>query len=169
MFLTCFLCQWQKSRGIKFFIPKMWLSHGFLVLIYLSSFGRKQLSYSVACGVFPDKGWSLSLLQGQEHSLPLSLQKSPGFLSFFLFLSLLVLISVQCYFTVVLISNFLMIYDFWVFLIYLFTICMFSLARCSDLSILNEVVCSRFFGIVWVQPFIRYVFCKCISLFEACV
>ena len=72
------------------------------------------------------------------------------FLSFYL--SLLVLISVQCYFTVVLISNFLMIYDFWVFLIYLFTLYMFSLARCSDLSILNEVVCSRFLVLFEYNP-----------------
>jgi len=34
----------------------------------------------------------------------------------------------------------------------------------KDLYIFNEVVCSRFFGMVGVQFFIKYVFCKYISL-----
>ena len=50
---------------------------------------------------------------------------------FFFFLSLLVLIGVQCYFTVVVISNFQCIWFLSIF--DMFTICMFSLARCSDL------------------------------------
>ena len=43
----------------------------------LFSFGKKQLSCSVAHVTFPDKGSNLSLLHCQAHSLPLSHHGSP--------------------------------------------------------------------------------------------
>jgi len=115
--------------------------------------GKKQLSCSVAHGIFPDKGSYFNLLHCQVESLPLSYQGSPWVFFFFFFFEFTS--SNRC---VVLICNFLMIYDFWVFLICLFSICMFSLARCSDLYIFNEAVCSRFFGIIWVYNVLSDMF-----------
>ena len=91
----------------------------------LFSFGKKQLSCSVVCGIFLAKGLRLNLRLSGGFFPTEPPRKPLGFFVclFLFFFSLLVLIGVQWYFTVVLICNFLMKYDFLVFLICLFTIC----------------------------------------------
>ena len=79
------------SFVVEHSLESMWASviqhMGLVVAVHrflnTGSIAAHGLSCSTACGIFPDQGWNLCLLNWQVDSLPLSHQGSPWWVSFY--------------------------------------------------------------------------------------